>query len=351
MEQERIGKFIQDLRKEKNLTQKELAEKLGITDRAISKWENSRGMPEVSLMKPLCDILGITVSELLSGERIAQKDYREKSEFRFLDAIEITDKKIKQKNTLLRTVVIAAVLLLITGIMLVYLIPFTRGYFRADEEIGIFWVNKTLPVAPYGEELVRYDYPRDFVEQDITEKIDLEQLESLLPLMRITVYDEALGRHWVGDVTYEIFGSFKNGSRAGRTFCIELGDGPTNYLQHHARNRRYDIIEPDAWLEIMEMLEGWDAPHREYFQWEKENVFSIFYQGQVYKGQGMLLPLPEDALWLDSVRGISAKPDEELECSFGTQGNQVYLWQADGQTYLAVQVAHDKAYGIPIATP
>ena len=88
MEQERIGKFIQDVRKEKNLTQKELAEKLGITDRAISKWENSRGMPEVSLMKPLCDILGITVSELLSGERIAQKDYREKSEFRFLDAIE-----------------------------------------------------------------------------------------------------------------------------------------------------------------------------------------------------------------------------------------------------------------------
>ena len=83
MEQEKIGKFIQELRKQQNMTQKDLADKLGVTDRAVSKWENGRGMPDVSLMKPLCDSLGITVSELLSGERISQKDYREKSEFTF----------------------------------------------------------------------------------------------------------------------------------------------------------------------------------------------------------------------------------------------------------------------------
>ena len=84
MDQVKIGTFIQTLRKEQNLTQRELAERLGITDRAVSKWENGRGMPEVSLMKPLCDLLGITVSELLCAERIAQKDYREKSEYNFL---------------------------------------------------------------------------------------------------------------------------------------------------------------------------------------------------------------------------------------------------------------------------
>ena len=63
MEQEKIGKFILQLRKERNLTQKELAEKIGVTDRAISKWENGRGMPELSLIKPLCDELDISVNE------------------------------------------------------------------------------------------------------------------------------------------------------------------------------------------------------------------------------------------------------------------------------------------------
>ena len=54
MDQEKIGKFILELRKEKGMTQQELATKIGITDRAISKWENGKGMPDISLMKPLC---------------------------------------------------------------------------------------------------------------------------------------------------------------------------------------------------------------------------------------------------------------------------------------------------------
>ena len=62
MDQEKIGKFIFELRKEKKMTQQELADKIGVTDRAISKWENGRGMPDLSLMKPLCDVLGITLN-------------------------------------------------------------------------------------------------------------------------------------------------------------------------------------------------------------------------------------------------------------------------------------------------
>ena len=75
MDQKKIGEFIAKLRKEKKLTQQELANKLGVTDRAISKWENARGMPDFSLIKPLCDILGITYNEFISGERIDKKDY------------------------------------------------------------------------------------------------------------------------------------------------------------------------------------------------------------------------------------------------------------------------------------
>lgn len=67
MEQTKVGKFIAECRKNKNMTQAELAEKLNITDRAISKWETGKGMPDSSIMLELCNELDISVNELLSG--------------------------------------------------------------------------------------------------------------------------------------------------------------------------------------------------------------------------------------------------------------------------------------------
>lgn len=80
MDQEKIGKFIAACRKEGGYTQAALAEKLGITDRAVSKWETGKSLPDPSIMLTLCGLLGITVNELLTGERIAMEDYRQKAE-------------------------------------------------------------------------------------------------------------------------------------------------------------------------------------------------------------------------------------------------------------------------------
>lgn len=80
MDQKRIGAFIAQCRKEKNLTQMQLAETLGITNQAVSKWENGRGMPDVSLLQPLCDVLGISLNELFSGEHISAEEYKGKAE-------------------------------------------------------------------------------------------------------------------------------------------------------------------------------------------------------------------------------------------------------------------------------
>ena len=80
MDQMIIGRFIEKLRKEKNLTQRELADKLNVTDRAISNWENGRRLPDYSLLKPISDILCISVNELLSGERIDKEDFQRKSD-------------------------------------------------------------------------------------------------------------------------------------------------------------------------------------------------------------------------------------------------------------------------------
>ena len=95
MDQEKIGKFIFELRKEKKMTQQELADKIGVTDRAISKWENGKTMPDLSLMRPLCDILDITINELISGERIDKKEYQKKSEENIINTINYSNKKTK----------------------------------------------------------------------------------------------------------------------------------------------------------------------------------------------------------------------------------------------------------------
>lgn len=86
MNQEKIGKFIAEKRKEKSLTQQELADILGISNKTVSKWECGNGLPEVSLMMPLCEALGISVNELLSGEEL-NNTYIEKAEENFIELI------------------------------------------------------------------------------------------------------------------------------------------------------------------------------------------------------------------------------------------------------------------------
>lgn len=87
MDQVRIGKFIAESRRSKGLTQRQLADALAISDKTVSKWETGRGLPEVSLMLPLCGALGITVNDLLSGERISAADYQKRAEGNMMNLI------------------------------------------------------------------------------------------------------------------------------------------------------------------------------------------------------------------------------------------------------------------------
>ncbi len=80
MDTVKIGQFIKSLRKEKSLTQREVADRLNVSEKTISKWETGNGMPEVGLMLPLCKFYGISINELLSGERLDEKQYVDKAE-------------------------------------------------------------------------------------------------------------------------------------------------------------------------------------------------------------------------------------------------------------------------------
>ena len=118
MDQLKIGKFIAECRKQKNLTQMQLAEKLGITDKAISKWERGIAMPDSSIMLELCDILGISVNELLSGEKVNMENNNQKNEQLLLDMAKELEKKNKTIWSSMWVIMIVSITALIAGILI-----------------------------------------------------------------------------------------------------------------------------------------------------------------------------------------------------------------------------------------
>ena len=96
MDQVKIGKFIKEKRKEKKITQSELAEKLNVTDRAISKWENGICMPDSGIITELCKILNITINDLFSGEVVDMKDSEKRLEKNLIEIIKLKEHKDKQ---------------------------------------------------------------------------------------------------------------------------------------------------------------------------------------------------------------------------------------------------------------
>ena len=121
MDQVKIGKFIAECRKAKGLTQAALAEKLGITDRAVSKWETGKSLPDASIMLELCKLLEFDVNELLTGEHITMENYKDKAEENLLEMRTTVEKR----NKLLLQVDIA---MCVAGVMLMVLLSLFGSY-------------------------------------------------------------------------------------------------------------------------------------------------------------------------------------------------------------------------------
>ena len=118
MDQIKIGRFIAERRKINNLTQAELAERLSITDRAVSKWENGRSMPDSSIMLALCKELKISVNDLLNGEVVSMENYNEKLENQLLETVKQKEEADKRLLALEWVVGILSVIVLIVPIII-----------------------------------------------------------------------------------------------------------------------------------------------------------------------------------------------------------------------------------------
>ena len=155
MDQIKIGKFILNCRKEKGLTQEQLAEKLGVTSKSISRWENGRNMPDYSILKDLCNILDIDVNEFLIGEKINKNEIRTQS-YENLDLILKEYYKMKKQKKIIKTILFVTLILFVLFIIrvimilgianLTFLTPVKNIY-------GIENYDKDYYLKEYGEDL------------------------------------------------------------------------------------------------------------------------------------------------------------------------------------------------------
>ena len=121
MDASKTGKLIAAKRKEKGLTQKELAERLKVTDKAVSKWETGRGMPDVSVLEKLAEELGVTVSEMLNGSEVEKELLPETADKIIMDTIKSSEQKVSRKRLIAIGAGVAAAILMICGSILVYI--------------------------------------------------------------------------------------------------------------------------------------------------------------------------------------------------------------------------------------
>lgn len=136
MNQEKIGKFISECRKSKNLTQENLAELLGVSNRTISKWENGKCLPDYSILPILCGKLDITINELLSGERLEEEQYQKKLEENIILNIDALKKKMWKIIKMISFVIVGFIILFFI-VVFVFLNVYQTKDYLTNEEVDV----------------------------------------------------------------------------------------------------------------------------------------------------------------------------------------------------------------------
>lgn len=188
MNQEKIGKFISEQRKKENLTQQQLAEKLNVSKNAVSKWERGLNLPDVSIMKDLCNILGITLNELFAGEKIKEEEYTEKTDESIVRAIEYTNKEIKKKSNkvLLIYIIIATIVISVSTMFVIDVIQMNQN----KPVIFSTWGFTYMPAIDLAEEEIELAICDYLLEEANKETIRYETEKSFIS-MRIYQIDES----------------------------------------------------------------------------------------------------------------------------------------------------------------
>ena len=164
MDQVKIGKFIAQCRNEKNITQEELGEKLGVTNKTISRWENGHYLPDIEMMQLLSKEFSISINELISGEKINDLDYKEKAEENLIVALENSTFTIKEKIEFHKEHIFDIVLCIIAWLVVIVALKLQNA-----EGYLIGTISGILAVFFY---VVRYNQMMIYVEDRVYKKIE-----------------------------------------------------------------------------------------------------------------------------------------------------------------------------------
>lgn len=151
MDQVITGRFIKECRKQKGLTQQELADRIGVSDKTVSKWECGNGLPEVSLMLPLCGALGISVNELLTGTRLEGEDYRRSAEEKLLAYRRLEERNNKLKLILEIFLCVIGVSVLVCNVVVCACAQLQKGYAVALVGVAVVVLALCIVAAFYLE--------------------------------------------------------------------------------------------------------------------------------------------------------------------------------------------------------
>lgn len=176
MNQEKIGKFIAKCRKDKNLTQAQLAEKLNMSDKSISKWETGKGMPDSSVMLDLCNCLNITVNELLSGEYLKEEEYRKKVTENLLDITKKSEKNEKEKNRIIIALSIFIIIVLVIVVTTIIYNNVTVSIEYDDRLIKCEITDNDIICTFNGLSLITMDSEKVYNSEETTYFVNAEML-------------------------------------------------------------------------------------------------------------------------------------------------------------------------------
>lgn len=249
MDQKKIGKFIAELRKEKSLTQEDLANKLGITKNAVSKWERGLSMMDVSLLKPVCELLEISIVELLNGEKIKQEEIKDKTDDTIKNTIEYSNNRIKNsklKNIIYTTIIIIFICVCVFfGYKIVLLNKYT--FKRPDN------VDKILKGIKNQKEIKIH---KRTISED--EYLDLRyyKIRNDFKDFNRAEYDPN------SEIRYYIYEKEDNGNKTTINFGLEKGEGIDN-LQYIDMFSKYEADFYGADYSISK--DKYNAADRKYF--------------------------------------------------------------------------------------
>lgn len=260
MNQQKIGKFISEQRKLKNLTQVELADKLGVSNRTISKWENGNSMPDYSIFNDLCKELDISINELLSGEKLTTENYQKKLEENIVSTIDYNNKRRNKniKKVIIVILLFSSLYLLYKGFIIIYFntnsINSTSKEFPYNKHIYNLTIKKNNKANTLFDEKLPIYIPNDF-------KLVTDKTKSNLITDDCDVYLK-------NSTTKEIFD-------AALLICNNYEDNINNLDKYEIRNSLFPYLNINHLLEKYNIKDNLDLiKYYELHYADKYNIFT-----------------------------------------------------------------------------